>query len=65
MKKSGKQFRPTHLLVCLLVCASAAAASPLSVLRSDTHKVASSAIHVTKKIAEVPVRAVQEVKNAF
>lgn len=65
LKTSEKQFRPIYLLFGFLVCATAAAANPLSVLRSDTHKVASSTVHVTKKIIQAPVRAVQVVKNAF
>jgi hypothetical protein len=64
-KKSGRQFWPIYLLFCLLAFASAVAASPLSALRSGTEKIASSTVHVTKKIVEVPVRAVQDVKNAF
>lgn len=64
-KKSGKQVRPIFLLFCLLVFATAAAASPLSALRSGTEKVASSTVHITKRVVEVPVRAVQDVKNAL
>lgn len=64
-KKSGKQFRPIYLLFCLLACGTAASANPLTALRSDTQKIASSTVHITKKIAEVPVRAVQDVKNVL
>lgn len=64
-EKSGKPFRPIYLLFCLLACGTAAAASPLTALRYGTQKIASSTVHITKKIAEVPVRAVQDVKNAL